>query len=402
MKKKTWIISEFYYPINTSTGYYITEIAEYLASKGKIVNVITTNAKYNISDIVITKKNEFKNGVYIHRVLTGNINKNQFLLRTFRLANSSLKLFFKILFSVKKNDNVMVVTNPAFLILLMPIIKVIKKIEYTILVHDVFPENLIAIGKLNDNSIFAIFLKKLYNFSYSKADRCIAIGRDMKGIIEKKIGKFSKIELISNWADVDEVMPIKKENTELFKKIEMSNKLIFQFAGNLGHAQGLSNIFEAIKLIKNNNIHFLFIGSGAMEEFIRDFSQKNKLKNVTLIGFQKRSEQQDFLNACDISIVTLNDGMYGLGVPSKSYNIMAAGKPILIIADRKSEISLCVKEHNIGWTIDPGNPKKLCSLFETIYNDHYTNKVSLNSSRKIAVELFAKKVILEKYNNLFN
>lgn len=52
--------------------------------------------------------------------------------------------------------------------------------------------------------------------------------------------------------------------------------------------------------------------------------------------FQDRSQQNDFLNACDIGIVTLNDGMYGLGVPSKSYNIWAAGKPILYIGDDNS------------------------------------------------------------------
>lgn len=402
MIKKTWIISEFYFPIHTSTGYYITEIAEYMARKGKNVNVICTNAKYIESDKVIIKRKEFRNGVYIQRVLTGNINKNHFFLRTLRLAYSSSKLFFKILVSVKKNDNILVVTNPAFLIILMPLVKFFKKIEYTILVHDIFPENLIAIGKLKKTSLLSMLLKKFYKVAYSKADKCIAIGRDMKEIILKKIDNPSKIKLITNWSDVDEVRPMEKEKTELFKKLNLSNKFIFQFAGNLGHAQGLNNIFEAIKLVKNQNIHFLFIGAGAMEEFIEDFSQKNQLKNITLIGFQNRNQQQDFLNACDVSIVTLNEGMFGLGVPSKAYNIMATGKPILIIADKESEISLCVKEHNIGWTTEPGNPKILCSLFEKIYDDYITKKIAIYDSRIIAEELYAKEIILEKYNSLFN
>lgn len=402
-KKNIWIISEYYYPIVTSTGYYITEIAERLASDRDNIHVICTNARYNEKEKVRVPKYEIRNGVHIHRVLTGSINKNNFLLRTIRLMQSSLRLFFSILLKVQREDSILIVTNPAFLIVFMPVIKFIKRIRYQILVHDIFPENLSAIGVISKKSILYALIKKIFDFSYSKSLRCIAIGRDMKSVLEHKLQNKSEIVVVSNWADTSDVFPVRKKETKLISGLGIADKFIFQFAGNLGFAQGLDNLTDAIKEVKNEDIHFLFVGTGAYEEIIKNFIQKNNLKNITMVGFQDRKTQNDFLNACDVGIVTLNDEMYGLGVPSKSYNIMSTGKPLLVIADERSEISLCVSEYNIGWVVPPNTPALLTETFEKIYKEYKENqKFNLNDPREVATKYFSKEIILEKYCKLFD
>ena len=266
---KVWIISELYYPTLNSTGYYMTEIAEHLAKKGLHVGVITTNLTYNERSNPSKIKFENKNNVSIYRVLLKQIDKNNFYSRTIRLLSSSIKLFYKSLFLIKKGDKVLVVTNPAFIILLMPIIKLIKGITYDILVHDIFPENLAAIGTVNNKSFFYRFLKCLFDSSYSAANKCIVIGRDMEAIVQEKTKYKTETILITNWAENDTLFPLKKEETSILYILKLENKFIFQFAGNLGHAQGLDNILDAIELVTNPNIHFLFIGSGAMEDEIK-------------------------------------------------------------------------------------------------------------------------------------
>jgi glycosyltransferase involved in cell wall biosynthesis len=399
MNNKIWIVSEYYYPIVTSTGYYITEIAEYLALKGLDVNVISTGSKYNETGDYEFKVREVRNGVNIFRVKAGNIDKNNFVKRAYRLLKTSISLFVYTYKNVNKNDTLLVVTNPAFLILLIPIIKRLKKITYMLLVHDIFPENIAAIGGIKETSLIYKILKKFFDKAYSKTDTCISIGRDMSEVLNKKIKGKSDIKLIPNWADVDEVHPIGKYNTELYHSLFKQDKFIFQFAGNLGHVQGLDNILSAIELIDNPEIHFLFIGGGAKYEIINEFSTSHK--NVTLIGFQDRTKQNDFLNACDVAIVTLSDGMYGLGVPSKSYNIMSAGKPIIMIGDKRSEISRCVIDYNLGWVVEPDNPEALKICIEEIYEKRENLKQIQDNSRQVAEKLFAKNVILEKYYRLF-
>ena len=398
VEKKIWIITELYYPTLNSTGYYMTEIAEYLAKNNQDVNVLCSNLTYN-TNLVTTIKSEVRNKVRINRILLKQIDKNNFIFRILRLTNASIKLFIKSLLLISRKDRVLIVTNPAFLILLMPILKLIKGIKYDLLVHDIFPENLVAIKKMKSSSLIYKLIKFLFDFSYSKAENCIVIGRDMEKIVKEKIGDKSNITLIPNWAEVDKIFPVNKNDTNMINLLNLQGKFIFQFAGNLGHAQGLKNILDAISLIKNEDLHFLFIGSGAMESEIKLAAKNSLLKNISLIGFQDRSNQNDFLNACDVALITLSDGMLGLGVPSKAYNIMAAGKPILIIADNASEISMCVKEYNLGWIVEPNNPKLLSDTFEMIYKDFSSGKVNIENSRIVAEKYFAKDIILSQYDH---
>lgn len=400
--QRIWIISEIYYPVKTSTGYYVTEIAEYLANKGLDIHVVCSNFSYNEEkNNVLLLRDDFRNGVYIHRVSVGNMDKKSFIKRTFHLLWSSWLMFFRILYSVRPGDELLVVTNPAFLILMMPYIKWRKKIEYNILVHDIFPENLVAIRKITSSSLLYKCLKKIFDKSYSKACSCISIGRDMSEVLKTKIGLGSMIHFIPIWAENKIVYPLDKENTNLCKHMHLENKFIFQFAGNLGHAQGLDNLLKAIELIDNPAIHFLFIGAGAKYDQIASFSQNSRLHNISLIGFQNRVNQNDFLNACDIGIVTLGEGMYGLGVPSKSYNIMAAGKPILMIGDIRSEIAQCITEFNLGWVIKPNDPLALKLAIERIYAERDHLSSIKNNVRTVADTIFAKDRILEQYYSLF-
>ena len=398
---KIWIVSEIYYPVKTSTGYYVTEIAEYLAEKGLDVHVICTALTYNAGEVQASLNEEVYKNVKIHRIQVPLLDKNNFLKRLLRLLISSFRLFFKVLSFVQKGDKVLVVTNPAFLILMMPFIAWRKKTEYTILVHDIFPENLVAIKKISSSSCVYKLLKIVFDKAYSKAVTCISIGRDMCQVLEEKTYQKTRVELIPIWSQNTEVYPKLKSETNICTNLGLNNKFIFQFAGNLGYAQGIENLLQSIKMIENVNIHFLFIGGGAKYTEIENFVKSSTLQNISLIGFQDRSKQNDFLNACDVGIVTLSDGMYGLGVPSKSYNIMAAGKPILYVGEADSEIALCIQEYNIGWVVEPNNPQALCDMIISIYEQRDNLEQIGKNARLVAETVYAKNIILEKYYSYF-
>lgn len=398
--KRIWVISEIYYPIKTSTGYYLTEIAEYLVTKGLDVHVICTGSTYNEGESMSLLREECHKGVNIHRVFPPNLDKNNFFKRTLRLFFSSFQLFLKVLFWVQRGDELLVVTNPAFLILMMPYVAWKKKINYTILVHDIFPENLVAIKKMSSSSIAYKCLKRVYDKAYSKARICISIGRDMTEILISKTRTNAKISFIPIWAENRAIYPLDKRDTNLYEKLKLEGKFVFQFAGNLGHAQGIDNLLAAIEKIDVEDIHFLFIGGGAKFDEISSFISHRGQKNVSLLVFQDRSQQNDFLNACDIGIVTLNDGMYGLGVPSKSYNIWAAGKPILYIGDDNSEIALCIKEFTLGWIVSPNDPHALKNMIEFIYDNRNNLSSIRNNARTVSDTIFAKDQILERYYTL--
>lgn len=393
--KKIWLFSEFFYPIVTSTGYYMTELAIYFARRMN-VGVICMGANYNAVQSVNFKKEEIYEGINIYRILNGDINKDSFVKRTIRLLWASWNMFIKAVVHVKKGDVLFVVTNPAFLIVFMPILKVLKQSRYILLVHDVFPENLVALGQIQETSLGYSCMKRFFDYLYSKTDVNISIGRDMNEVIGNKTKNRVKTYFIPNWSEVDVIFPVDKENTDLYKKSDkVQNKFIFQFAGNLGKLQGIDNLLDSIGMLENQNICFLFIGAGARCSYIKEQTEHNN--NIILMNNIDRSRQNDFLNACDVAIITLTEGMYGLGVPSKSYNIMATGKPILFIGDKNSEIAICIKEYDLGWVVEPNNPIELKNVIEQIYSKRNLLFEYRQRVRSVAETVFAKDIILEKY-----
>lgn len=167
MSKKILIVTEYFYPSHNSTSFYLTNISKKLAEK----NIVKVICNTNIED----KKELNINNLQIIRAKEIKLSKNNVISRTLKFLLSSIKL--SIL--VYKNEKVFSVTNPAFIIVFLAILKKIKK-------FDVFPENLIAAGILKQNSIVYKLIKKIYDWSYLKADRLVVIGRDMEEVIRVK------------------------------------------------------------------------------------------------------------------------------------------------------------------------------------------------------------------------
>lgn len=393
---RVWLISEYYYPVVVTTGYYVTEIAEYLARKGLNVGVITSNNTYYASDISSQLKSEQHHGVKIYRKVHGQINKDDNRKRVLRLLSLSFSFFWMSLRRLKKGDQVIVLTNPAFFMLFMPCVRLLTGCKYHILVHDIFPENLSSLGKVNKGGFYKL-LKRVFDRAYSKADSLISIGRDMSAVLDAKVKGKTRIGLITNWADVEEVLPQDKEATETYQRIKdfEDGYVVFQFAGNLGKAQGLDNLLAAVERVKEPSAHFLFVGAGAKLEDIDAFAKNHP--NTLSLGFVNRSLQNDFLNACDVGVVTLADGMYGLGVPSKSYNIMATGRPILYVGEADSEIAQCITEYEIGWVVRPNDPEALKLQIEEIAAQPGKVKMMGKRARNVAETVFGKGVVLEQY-----
>ncbi len=121
---------------------------------------------------------------------------------------------------------------------------------------------------------------------------------------------------------------------------------------------------------------------------MQDEVHKERLANVTLLDQRPRSDQPNFLNASDIAMISLIPGMTGAGVPSRMYNAMAAGKPILAITEPESELALVVNEEQIGWVVPPDQPARLA---ETLQN------IEMQSDRLLKMGLRARAVAEAKY-----
>ena len=139
-------------------------------------------------------------------------------------------------------------------------------------------------------------------------------------------------------------------------------------------------------------------GTGAEENSLKEYTQKHGLKNVMFHGAYLRSKQSEVINSCDLALVTLTEGMFGLGVPSKTYNIMAAGKAILFIGEPMSEIGLLVKEKNIGYVFEPSDRAGIINFLSHLSAERSAEFKELGQrARKVAETEYAKDIILNKF-----
>lgn len=394
--QKLWIATELFYPEETSTSYILTKIANKLTDKYS-VEVVCGDPVYDKN--VKSESFVLNPSVSVHRVKGFKVNKNSLISRTFRFFFLSFAIFFYLFKKVKKGDRVFLVTNPAPLILLIVILKRLKKIQMVILVHDVFPENTIPAGIFKSkNSLPYRLLKKIFDNAYSKSDELIVLGRDMYEIIREKTKRFAnpaRITIIENWGDTKNIIPLPK-NTVFENTSRMKDKIVFQYAGNMGRVQGLLDLLNVIANVKNEKLAFYFVGEGAVKDDMINFVINNRITNVFFANGYSRDEQIKILNQADCAFVSLAVGMYGLGVPSKTYNILAAGKPIIYIGERNSEIDLLIKEKNIGYTFEKNSD--LLNFFND-FNDHSVIELNLKkaNARKLVEESFSEDYILNKF-----
>lgn len=391
--KKLLIVAEEFYPINTTTASNITTITEELTNNFD-VSVICNSS--------LDSKNELqfiKNKIY--RIKELSISKKNLLSRLIRLIISSIKLSYYTLKMSDQKTHILAMTNPIFIVIFLAILKRIKSIEYTILVYDIFPDNLVAIGVLKKNSFLYKILMKIFNWAYSKADNLIVIGRDMEEIINKKVFSDTNIHFIPNWCDVNQIKSLSKNNNEIINALNLDDKIIFAFVGNLGRVQGIDNLLATSKLIKNPNFALLFIGNGVKKNDILNHINNKITENVYYAGSYPFSEQNLILNACDIAIVSLSDSMYGLGVPSKSYYNMAVAKPLLYIGDVSSEIGRIITTNKNGWVVEPNNDILLAQTIEEICNNSLEINKKGNKSKEVVMNFYTKEIVMKQYQQLF-
>lgn len=364
--QRLWVVSELYFPEETSTGYFITRIAEGLADRFN-VRVICGQPAYSERGHVAAKK-ETRAGVKIVRVGATNFDKDRLALRLINLVSFSFLVFVHSVRCFRPNDVVLVVTNPPTGFLLIGIAARLRGAKAVLLVHDVYPDVLVPSGALKNGCLRYQFLSAIFTRSLSLFASVVVLGRDMKKLFEAKIGQQDRpmLALIPNWGDVDEIEPSRDFSLSFRRRYQLDAMTIIQFSGNIGRTHDVELVLDVARHLKHrNDISILFIGYGGKARIVEDAIQREDLTNVRFLPRQSRTDLGAMLAASDATIISLVPGMFGLSVPSRMYNVMAAGVPVIAIADAGSELCLMVEENGAGWT-PPRDAAALANLIEAI------------------------------------
>lgn len=390
-KDTLWIISELFPPEETSTGYIMGEIANAMTQKYEVKVICGPEVYDEKKKSLRNNSQSIDQSIELIRVAPVKENKESKLSRIKKFVLMSWQLYKVARTKIKKGDRVLMVSNPFPLIVLMGHLRKHRNFTLFMLVHDIFPEGLYT--EMNVPTWAYKIAEKVFNIAYSRVDTLISLGRDMNEILEKKCSKQKhkpQIVTIENWGDVGGIQP---------KDRELDGTIKIQYAGNIGNAQGVGEMVEYLHEVGNESVLFNIWGTGSAEERIKGRVHELNMENSVMFnGPYSRSQQQEVLNDSDLSLVTLVKGMYGLGVPSKTYNILAAGKPILYIGEKGTEIWRVVEENGIGYCFEPGNRKGIADWLKSLSNDNLPQLKEMGGKARTVVErYYSKNVILNKF-----
>ncbi len=359
-KSRLWVVSELYYPEESATGYYMTHIAEGLASEFD-VRVLCGQPTYSARG-VRGPVDELRNGVHIHRCSSTTMDKNSLLRRMANVLTLSAAVVMQALLRFRRGDRVLVVTNPPSLPFLISLACKCRQAKCVLLIHDVFPEALVATGILTPRSFLVRLLRKLNMVLYRSVNDIVVIGRDMKKLVGDRLLRDTGpvISVIPNWANVEVIVPQSRESNPYLLQWGSLGKFVVQCSGNLSRTAAIETMVTAAELLKHDKgVQFIFVGSGAKKEWLESAVRAKTLEGVKVYPPQPRDMLCSLLNAADVALLGLVNGMFGISVPSRLYNIMAAGKPVLALVEPESEVARVVREESMGWVVDPSDPHML-------------------------------------------
>lgn len=357
-RRRILLVSELFFPEESATAHILTKIAGELARSFDLL-VLTGPASYEGRAHLNVSKPPIDDS-RIERAWAPGLNKNKLVGRLVRFLVLTFGLGWRTLLKARRTDAVFAVTNPAPLLVALALIRKIRRFDLVFLVHDVFPENAVAAGIIRRDHALYPLIKRVFDWAYGSADYVITIGRDMSEVIARKTpASADRITLIENWADHPLIERMERDRS-LIPAMGLSDHVVVQYAGNIGRAQGLLEFVDIVSQVQNEAVRFVFRGSGALNSTLQKTTQGQG--RFIHKGSYPRADQSKVLGSCDVALVILGPDMYGLGVPSKTYNILAAGKPLLFLGPRDSEIYRLVKSHDIGWAFDWDEAEQLVEL----------------------------------------
>nr|WP_086938991.1 glycosyltransferase family 4 protein [Thaumasiovibrio occultus] len=392
-KKRVLVFAEYIGENHNSTAYYWSQIVKYLLGGYEVILVAPENS-HSVEFVE-------KYGIAARLVKHAKHNKNSLLSRLWGQLRQSARFMAAIRQELKQCDLVFSGTNPIVAMGLMSIVAKLNKCQWLVLVHDVFPNNLVPARIIRPGGMAYRVLARFSRSLYSTPTHLISIGRDMKALLAEKTGKPEHITYIPNWASAEVIQPVRKADNSVLRKLgwTASDTVVFQFFGNLGRLQGIQNLLDAIDMTQSERARFLFIGDGSEQAKVIAAAEKINAQwgyqRVCYYGTIPLSENSAGLNACDVSLVTLSSQMYGLGVPSKAYFSIAADKPILCVGDEGSELHQMVKEFPVGWFVDADKAYALASQIDRIADSPQSELTSV-SPRVILNQYFSEQQALEQ------
>lgn len=388
-----------YYLPETAASLYITDnIVHACADKGIEVDLYTPSPTRNVPDGSLWEREErqMDGKLRIHRFHLYGEGKNP-MLRALRYFLGEFILLHYCMW--KKYDVAFVDSTPPIQGLKMPLIKWLKRKPTIYNVQDIFPDSLVGTGLTHEGSLIWKIGRIVEKITYRYADKIIVISEDFKKNIMAKGVPEDKIVVIYNWVDQNKVVDVPREENKLFDVYGLErSKFYITYNGNIGLTQNMDMLLDVAKELQEEyeDIHFVLVGNGAYLDEVKRKVADQQLENVHLLPFQPYEDISHVFSLGDASLVISKPGVGANSVPSKTWSIMSASRPVLANFD-ENELKTIIENNHCGIFTKAGDKDAFKESILTLYNHRELCKEYGHNGRKFVMDNLTREVGTQKY-----
>ncbi len=398
---KVSIYTMYFLPDFGSAPILMNEMAGYLARAGRGVEVVTTvprrrpaefrNTFYSVSD---------GGGFIVKRFRTNSTPNPLGRLAAWNIYTAGA--FFEML-KTGKRDVLFLRTPPLQLGIPACLAGRLRGSKTLVNVQDIHPDLAIEAGILK-NRLGIALARALEKFVYRTAGKIVVISDGFKANLAAKGVPPEKIEVIPNWVDTEFIKPMPKDNP-VARRLGLADRFVVMYSGTISISsnRALECVLEAAARIQDDSGRkplFVIVGEGLERDNIMRKAADLGLDNVQFFPLQPYEDLPALLASSDVLLVPLDPSKSALSVPSKLYNFMAAGRPILGFVPESSEVARLIRRTGCGVVAEPGSPDGLTGALVPLMASPGKREELGRRARAFVEENFSAGIILRKYDKL--
>lgn len=390
------IHTDEYYPTAQACSYRMRTLTDAFLDAGNEVIVVASSA--NIGNGKIEHRRE--KILYSYAI---KMKKKTTLMRMF----NNISFAITSIFTARKAGkiDIVITTSPPPLISISGwIIAKTKKAKLIYDVRDIWPDVALEMGSFSKNSIYYKVFYKISRFMYKHADWITTVSPGKVEKIKKYVNEtcgnigVNKVKYLGNGFDENvDKMPI---DLNLVSKYKLNEKFTCVYIGNIGLAQGLDVLLKVAGQTRySNEVQFLLFGNGAEKERLERKVQDLNLRNVRFCGNLPHEKVNTILSESKISFISLRNANMTDSIPTKVYEAIGIGCPVLLVAEGDS--CKIVEECGLGESISPKYTDKVVDVFDKMYEQYSKYEENMEKAKSIMHNKYSRqKIAIEFEKNL--
>lgn len=396
-------LTGYFLPEKAASIYLVENRLEAFANEGFDMVIHASRPTRGLSDEEYAEyKNKKEEMMYdgklrVHRFAMYREGKNP-VLRAMRYSfNWIIQLWYGL--TEKNVDCVYLESTPPIQGLLGSLLKIFRNIPFVYCLQDIFPDSLAGTSLAKKGGLLWKIGRVIEDFTYKHADKIIVISEDFKNNIMAKGVPEDKIVVVYNWVDQNAVVDIPREKNKLFDKYNIDReKFYIEYSGNIGLTQNMDMLLEVMKELKTTHpdIGLVLVGEGAYKAQVEEIVKRDELTNVTMIPFQPYEDISHVFSLGDAGLVISKPGVGANSVPSKTWSIMSASRPVLANFD-ENELKDILAGNECGIFTKAGDKEAFKQSIIKLYENRDLCKKYGTNGRQFVMDNLTREVGTQKY-----